>query len=123
MRSHLFINGQWTLPVKGGTSAVIDPATEKVIHHAPSGTVEDIDAAVKAARAAFDHGPWPQLSGAERASYLRAIAKAIRRRKDELARLEVSNNGKPLPEAAWDIDDAAGCFDFAIDQLHRGGSR
>lgn len=112
MRDALFINGCWTAPAKGGRFAVIDPATEQVIHHAPAGTAEDIDAAVAAARAAFDHGPWPRLAGAERARYLRAIAEVIRERKDELARLEVRDNGKPLPEADWDVADAAGCFDF-----------
>ncbi|WP_157263995.1 aldehyde dehydrogenase family protein [Azohydromonas aeria] len=112
MRTQLFINGQWADPVRKGTFPVVNPATETVIHHAPAGTAEDIDAAVKAARAAFDDGPWPRMKGAERAKYLRAMAKAIRSRQDELARLEVADNGKPLPEASWDIGDAAGCFDY-----------
>ncbi|MGH8210404.1 MAG: aldehyde dehydrogenase family protein [Steroidobacteraceae bacterium] len=108
----LFINGRWIAPAKGGTFAVINPATERIIHQAPAGTAEDIDLAVQAARAAFDHGPWPRFTGAQRARYLRAIAKAILARKYELARLEVLDNGKPLPEADWDVTDAAGCFDF-----------
>src|SRR3712207_942133 len=68
--------------------------------------------AVRAARTAFDHGPWPRLTGAERARYLRAIAAGIRARQAELARLEVADNGKPLPEADGDVADAAGCFEF-----------
>lgn len=112
MQTELFINGAWVAPVQGGTLPVIDPATEEVFHHIPAATAADADAAVAAARAAFDRGPWPRLSGAERAVYLRAIAQGIRDRLPELARLEVRDNGKPLPEAEWDLGAAAGCFDF-----------
>jgi len=80
MRSELYIDGKWVKPAKGGTFPVINPATEEVIHHAPFGTAEDVDAAVKAARRAFDEGPWPRLPSAERARYLRAIAEEIRAR-------------------------------------------
>lgn len=112
MKQNLFIDGQWQAPVRGGTFEVVDPATEQVIHQAPAGTAEDIDKAVKAARRAFDSGPWPRMSGRERASYLRAIADIILARKHELGRLEVLDNGKPLPEAVWDMEDAAGCFAY-----------
>jgi len=112
MQTHLFINGAWESPLRGGTLEVIDPATEAVIHQAPAGTAEDIDRAVSAARTAFDTGPWPRLSGAERAVFLRKIANKITEKRDALALLEVRDNGKPLPEALWDIDDAAGCFAF-----------
>lgn len=112
MQTALFINGAWVAPAQGGTLPVIDPATEVVIHHIPAGTAEDAGAAVQAARAAFDHGPWPKMTGKERAVYLRAIAAGIRARLPELAQLEVLDNGKPLPEAEWDLGDAAGCFEF-----------
>lgn len=115
MRTKLFIDGAWVAAVAGGTLPVIDPATEAVIHHIPAATAPDAEAAVQAARAAFDAGPWPRLSGRERATYLRAIAQGIRDRLSELARLEVLDNGKPLPEAEWDLGDAAGCFDFYAD--------
>lgn len=112
MKQKLFIDGQWLAPVKGGTFPVINPATEEVIHQAPAGTAEDIDLAVKAARRAFDTGPWPKMGGQERAKYLRAMAQKILERKQELGRLEVIDNGKPLPEAVWDMEDTAGCFTF-----------
>jgi betaine-aldehyde dehydrogenase len=112
MRDSLFIDGRWTAPVEGGTFPVVDPATAQVIHRAPAGTKQDVGAAVQAARTAFDSGLWPRLPGADRARYLRAMSAAIVARKDELARLEVLDNGKPLPEAQWDVADAAGCFDF-----------
>ena len=112
MKTQLYIAGKWLNPVRGHTFDVIDPATETVIHKAPAATAEDIDLAVKAARAAFDQGVWPKLKGAARAVYLRAIASTIRRNSDRLAKLEVKDNGKPLPEAQWDIADAAGCFEY-----------
>jgi betaine-aldehyde dehydrogenase len=112
MREKLFIDGKWLSPAKGGTFAVVDPATEAVVHHAPAGTAEDIDAAVQAARRAFDEGPWPRMSGRERAIVLRRISEIILARKHDLARLEVIDNGKPMPEAVWDMEDTAGCFAF-----------
>jgi betaine-aldehyde dehydrogenase len=112
MRNALFIDGQWVLPVRGGTFPVIDPATAQTIHRAPAGTAEDINSAVEAAREAFDRGPWARMPGAERGKYLRLMANALLARKGELARLEVLDNGKPLPEADWDVADAAACFEF-----------
>ena len=112
MQHQLFIGGAWVDPVLGGTFPVVNPASEQVIHHAPAGTAGDIDAAVRAAREAFDHGPWPRLSGAERAVVLRAMAAGLRARQPEIARLEVDDNGKPFPEADWDVGDAVGCFEF-----------
>ncbi|WP_027664548.1 aldehyde dehydrogenase family protein [Rhizobium leguminosarum] len=112
MRSELYIDGQWVKPAKGGSCEVINPATEEVIHRIAAATAEDVDLAVKAARRAFDRDGWPKLTGARRAGYLRAIADGIRARQAEIARLEVLDNGKPFPEADWDVADAAGCFDF-----------
>ncbi|WP_449044780.1 aldehyde dehydrogenase family protein [Paracoccus versutus] len=115
MQTRLYINGEWVAPAEGGTLPVIDPATEEVFHHIPAATAPDAEAAVAAAREAFDNGPWPRLTGAERAKYLRAIAQGIRDRLPELAHMETRDNGKPLPESEWDLSDAAGCFDFYAD--------
>jgi betaine-aldehyde dehydrogenase len=113
MRSKLFIDGGWL--ATANSFPVTNPATGEVVHHIPAASATDADAAVRAAREAFDHGPWPRMTGAERAVYLRAIAQGIRDRLPELAKLEVIDNGKPLPEAEWDLADAAGCFDFYAD--------
>jgi len=115
MQNMLFIDGQWVAPADGTMLAVIDPATEEVFHHIAAAGAAEAEAAVKAAREAFDNGPWPRLSGEERAKYLRAMAQGIRDRLPELARLETRDNGKPLPESEWDLTDAAGCFDFYAD--------
>jgi betaine-aldehyde dehydrogenase len=111
----LFIDGRWVTPVKHGSFDTIDPSNEAVIAKVAAGTAEDIDLAVAAARRAFDEGPWPRMGGAARARVLRRIGKGIRDRLDELARIEVRDNGKPLPEAQWDLGDAAGCFEFYAD--------
>lgn len=112
MQDKLYINGTWVAPAAGGTLSVVNPATEEIFHHIPAATQADAEAAVQAARRAFDHGPWGKLTGAERAVYLRAIAWGIRGNIDRLAELEVKDNGKPLPEAKWDLSDAAGCFEY-----------
>lgn len=109
MKSELYIDGQWLAPVDGTRLAVVDPATEEVFHHVGSAGAGDIDRAVDAAARA-SKGAWRRTTGRERATYLRSIAAAIETRKHELARLEVLDNGKPLPEAEWDVADAAACF-------------
>lgn len=111
MRDQLYINGQWVNPDLGGFFETVDPATETVIQRVPAGTEEDIDHAVRAARRAFDNG-WGQITGAERAKWLDALATELESSQDELAQLEVRDNGKPLPEAQWDIGDAIGCFRY-----------
>jgi betaine-aldehyde dehydrogenase len=112
MRDYLYINGEWIKPKYDGLFDVINPATEDLIHKAPAASVDDVDAAVKAARQAFDMGPWSRMTGHERANYLRLIAQSIRAKQNQLAEMEVMDNGKPLPEALGDITDAAGCFDY-----------
>ena len=108
MKTQLYIGGQW---LEGdATLPVINPATEALLHDAPAASDAQVDAAVQAARAAFP--AWAGLSGAARGEFLRRIAQGIRDRKDDLARLEVMQNGKPLPEALWDIDDCVGVFDY-----------
>ncbi|SAL81155.1 aldehyde dehydrogenase [Caballeronia arvi] len=109
---NLFIDGAWVAPVQRGTFESIDPSTEEVIAKVAAATAEDVDLAVRAARKAFDEGPWPRMTGAERAAVLRKIGAGIRDRIQELAKIEVRDNGKPLPEALWDLGDAAGCFEF-----------
>jgi len=111
----LYINGQWVAPIKGKTFDTINPADETLICQVAAATGEDIDTAVKAARNAFDNGNWPKTTGAQRAIFLRKIAAGIRAQRQQLAELEVKDNGKPLIEALADMDDSAGCFDFYAD--------
>ncbi len=115
MKTELFIDGAWRPASGGATFSVIDPATEAPFAEAARGSAADVDLAVKAARRAFDDGPWPRMGGRERAAIVRAIGRLIAERKEELAALEVRDNGKPLPEALWDVGDAAYCFEYYAD--------
>ena len=108
----LYIGGEWVEPVQRGVFETLDPSDESVLAQVAAATAQDVERAVAAARQAFDEGDWPRWSGTQRAQVLRRIADGIRARQDELAAIEVRDNGKPLPEAAWDIADTAGCFDF-----------
>ncbi len=112
MKGKHFIGGEWVAAASNDTFDTINPATEEIITAVSAGNQADIDAAVKAARSAFDEGPWPRMSGAERGGYLRKIANIITSRLEELSKLEVQDNGKPYPEAEWDIEDTAGTFEF-----------
>lgn len=113
--NQLYINGQWVAPENNSTFACIDPADESHIADIASASQADAEKAIQAAREAFDNGSWSGLSGKERANYLRAIAKEINDNLAFIAELEVRDNGKPYPEAEWDIEDAVGCFEFYAD--------
>ena len=69
MQTKLFIDGGWMATAR--SLPVINPATEAAIARIPAGAAPEAEAAVRAARAAFDHGPWPRMTGAERARVLR----------------------------------------------------
>ena len=112
-REELFINGSWRAGSGGGTFPVLDPASEEIIAEVTAANATDVDHAVQAAVEA--QKDWGRKKGRERAIYLRAIAQQIKEQQSELARLEVTDNGKPLPEADWDVADAAGCFEFYAD--------
>lgn len=117
-RRQLFIGGKWTDPVRRNTLPVVNPATEDIIGYIPAATSEDVELAVEAAREALTRNKgkdWSRASGAVRATYLRAIAAKVTERKSELANLEAVDCGKPLDEAAWDVDDVAGCFEYYAD--------
>src|ERR1700682_3682377 len=107
-----YINGQWVNSASGEMFPVYDPSTEELIAPVASGTAADVDLAVKAARAAFDSGPWPLTSAAERGRLLYKLAEKIRANAAQLAELECRNSGKPIVEAEYDIADAATCFEY-----------
>ncbi|PNH05780.1 Betaine aldehyde dehydrogenase, chloroplastic [Tetrabaena socialis] len=112
----LYIGGAFVPPVKGQYMDVLNPANEQVFTRIPAGTAEDVDAAVKAATAAFKSGHWSKATGAYRAKFLRAIAQKVRDLKLVLAKTETMDCGKPIDEAEWDMDDVATCFDFYAGQ-------
>src|SRR6267154_4592451 len=107
-----YINGKWESASSGKTFPVYDPSTEEVIAHVAASDVADVDRAVKAARAAFDSGPWPQTTAQDRGRILFKLAEKIRTNSAMLADLECRNSGKPIVEAEYDIADAATCFEY-----------
>jgi aldehyde dehydrogenase (NAD+) len=92
----IFVGGQWRPPSSGETYATINPATEEESARVAKGDERDIDAAVQAARRAFDQGPWPKMPAAERARVLWKLADLLTANLDEMARLESINTGKTL---------------------------
>ena len=92
----VFIGGQWRPPASGETYATINPATEEESARVAKGDERDIDLAVQAARRAFDQGPWPKMTAAERARVLWKLGDLIMANLDEMARLESINTGKTL---------------------------
>lgn len=111
----LFINGKYVSPVLGKTFTTYNPADGSVICQVANGTKEDIDLAVAAARACLESENWGYKStGAQRAVVLRKLGELIAARKDEIARLDSLDMGKPLREALADMGDAcAACDHFA----------
>jgi acyl-CoA reductase-like NAD-dependent aldehyde dehydrogenase len=121
MRTQLFINGEWRDGAGGKTIEVVNPATEEVIAEVASAERTDVDAAVSAARAAFD-GPWSKLSPRERGKLVWKLGEQLLERADELARLETLHNGKPIFESRQiEVPAAAECFQYFAgwaDKIH-----
>jgi phenylacetaldehyde dehydrogenase len=91
----LLINNRWVDAASGKTFPVYDPATGEVIAQVAEGDKIDIQRAVRAAREAFDSGPWPSITPSERGKIVWKIAELLERNLDEFANLESLDNGKP----------------------------
>ncbi|MBB4787032.1 aldehyde dehydrogenase [Streptomyces rapamycinicus] len=88
-----FIGGQWVVPSSGAVIDVIDSATEELYFRVAQAQAADMSRAVAAAREAFDEGPWPRLTAAERAGYLRAIGAELRLRGEDIAEIWPRESG------------------------------
>ncbi|RMZ56673.1 hypothetical protein APUTEX25_002762, partial [Auxenochlorella protothecoides] len=97
--NQLLINGKFVDAKSGKTFAVYDPRTEEEIFRIAEADAADVDDAVAAAREAFDHGPWPRMSGRARGRIIYKLADLIERDLDMLATVESLDNGKPLSVA------------------------
>lgn len=100
-----YVGGRWCPAVDGGEREIRCPADGHLVATVAEGTSLDVDAAVAAARAAFDAGPWPTTSGLERGALLGRLADILVRDKDRFARAEALDTGKRLVEAEYDIHD------------------
>ena len=107
----MYIDGQWTDALSGRRFDTVDPATEEVVTTVPHSGVEDVELAVKAARRAFDGGPWRTMTPAERQRILWKIGEGITARAEQFAQLETLDNGKSVAVAkAVDVTWAAEIF-------------
>ncbi|GER38651.1 aldehyde dehydrogenase [Striga asiatica] len=118
----LFINGDFVDSISGKTFETIDPRNEEVIAKVSEGSNEDVDLAVKAARQAFDYGPWPRLSGSERRRILLRFADLIDQHNEQLAALDTADaaNLYTLTKGAF-IHNAAEVIRYyagAADKIH-----
>ena len=109
-----YINGQWVEPIGKGTSEVINPTTGEISARVPYGNAEDVDAAVSAAKNAFD--AWSQTSAAERAEWLRKIAVEGEKRNADLVQTIIDELGMPIQNAGeFQVDPLAIiCESFAV---------
>ncbi|MBM4265434.1 MAG: aldehyde dehydrogenase family protein [Deltaproteobacteria bacterium] len=98
-RRKMLIDGKWVEAASGKTFTTVNPATEEVLAEVPAGDKEDVDRAVRAARRAFESGPWRRMTASERGRALWKLADLIEARTEEFAQLETLDNGKPLTVA------------------------
>ncbi len=111
--TQLLIDGQWREAVSGKRFETLNPATGEVITSVAEADKEDVDLAVKAARKAFEEGPWSKLTATDRGKVLSKLADLIMEHRDELAELETMDNGKPISDSRnIDVPLVADCFEY-----------
>ncbi len=108
----LFIGDAWRRARDGREREIIDPFDQSVIARVAEAGASDAEAAIHAARRAFDAGPWPGMSGAARGDVVARLGALVTEHREALARLETRDTGKTLEESRWDMDDVAGVFAY-----------
>jgi aldehyde dehydrogenase (NAD+) len=109
----MFIGGKWVDSVSGKTFPTVNPATGETICQVAEGDKADVDKAVKAARKAFEDGPWARMNASERGRLLNKLADLIEKNQEELAALESLDNGKPYRDAmAADLPLTIKCYRY-----------
>lgn len=111
----LFIGGDWVLPAGAGGFDVIDSATEQPFYRVAEAGPADMDAAIAAARYAFDHTDWPLLEPAERAVYLRRLAAGLRERSEEAATYWTRQAGPLFAMSSMSIARVPAAFEAYAD--------
>src|SRR3954465_15082958 len=109
----LLIGGKWLDSVSGKTFPTVNPATGETICQVAEGDKADIDLAVRAARKAFEDGPWPRMNASERGRLLYKLADLVEQNQEERAALESFDNGKPFRDAlAADLGLTIKCYRY-----------
>lgn len=119
----MLIGGEWVYAQSGRMIDVIDPGTEDVIGQVPRATTQDVDCAVRAARAAFDAEKWLSVPSPERAQIIWKIADLIDRHAERLARLESLNQGMPLGSARGGVASTSRAFRYYAGWADKTGGR
>ena len=112
-----FINGRWANPAAKDQLDVISPVTEETVMSFAAAAPADVDAAVAAAREAFDTGPWPRMSVEERSALLLKIAKELEARMPELAQAWTTQVGAPISFTRYASGQAPGLFEYYAKQI------
>ncbi len=106
----LFVGGTWVVAVGGATREIRCPADGTLVATVDEADRADTEAAIAAARRAFDDGPWPRTPAPERGALLHRVADALMEHKSDVARAESLDTGKRLVESEYDVDDVVGVF-------------
>ncbi len=109
----MFVDGRFVAAASGKTFPVYNPATGEILTHVPEAEAEDVERAVRAARRAFDEGPWPRMTPSARGRMMWKLADLLEENLEEFAELESIDNGKPLSVArAADVPLAVDMFRY-----------
>jgi len=108
----MWIGGQWLPAASGATRKIVNPFDGSPIVEVAEGDRADAQAAIAAARKAFDQSDWSRWPGSSRGALLRRLGDLVEHHAEELARLETLNTGKTLAESRWDMADVAGLFRY-----------
>jgi acyl-CoA reductase-like NAD-dependent aldehyde dehydrogenase len=115
----MLIDGEWVSAESGKTFAVHNPATGEEIARVAKADTPDVDRAVRAAHRAFEDGPWSGLRPPDRARLLFTVARLIRERLEEIAKVETQNVGKPIRDSRDEVGAAADCFEYYAGAIPR----
>ncbi len=111
-RYELLIDGKWQPAVSGETFTTYNPAKGEAIAEIAKAGTEDVDLIAKAARKAFDEGPWPRMLASERARILHRLADLIRDNLEDVSRHESLDVGKPIADSRGEVGAGAYCFEY-----------
>jgi len=119
----LYIDGAWTASGDGTCSSVVNPSDGTIVTEVDIATDDQVQAAIAAARRAFDEGDWPRSPTGERAALLDRVAGLIDRDLEAMARLETLDTGKAMRESRWDMSDVARVFRYYADLADKEAGR
>lgn len=112
MKLSMIVGGKDVAAIDDETFETVSPTTNGVIAVVPKATAANVDAAVRAAREAFDDGPWARMTPLDRSRLLNRVGGLLRERVEDIARIETLNCGKIIVESRADVIAAANCFEY-----------